>query len=90
MNSPQNPRARSFCGGVLGKDRDKGISDEDGNFKNSRYSSGGRAAGSNPNKARMAWLQYNGLLREKWRVSNYGNITDPYLNENYVPIKLNN
>ena len=90
MNFPQSPRARSSSGGVLGKDSDKGISDKGGDFKNSRYSSGGKAARSNPNRARMAWLRYNGLLREKWRVSNYGNIADSYLNENYVPMRLNN
>ncbi|PUU72346.1 hypothetical protein B9Z19DRAFT_1069834 [Tuber borchii] len=90
MNFPQNPRACSSSAGVLGNHRDIDISDGDGDFNDSRYSSGGKAAGSNPNRARMAWLRYNGLLQEKWRVSNHGNIADPHLHENYVPMKLNN
>lgn len=75
MNFPRNHRARSSSAGLLGKDKDKGISDGDGDFNHSRYSSSGKAAGSNPNRARMAWLRYNSLLREKWRVSNHGNIS---------------
>ena len=88
MNFPQNPRARSSSAGVLGKDKDKGKPDGDGDFNDSRYSSGERL----PDRTRIerGWPCYNGLLREKWRSYNHGNMADPHHHENYVPMEPNN
>jgi len=58
MNFSRNRKAPSSSAGVLGKDRNEVKPDGDGDFNDSRYSSSGKkAAGSNPNSARMAWLQ---------------------------------
>ncbi|PUU72801.1 hypothetical protein B9Z19DRAFT_1136697 [Tuber borchii] len=57
MNFLLSPRARSSSMGVLGTDRGKGKSDEDGDFNDAPNSLRGKGAGSRPDTTEMARLQ---------------------------------
>jgi len=86
---PPSPRARSSSAGVLGKDRDKGNPDRDEDFNDAWNLPGGRGSGSNPNGARMAWLQRPGG-RQMTSVSGHGNETDPHRRKSSVLMEPNN
>jgi len=90
MEFPPSPGARSSSAGVLCKDRDKGKPDGDGYCNDARNPPpGGKGAGSRPNGARMAWLQWPAAWQTA-SVSNHGNKADPHLRENSVPMEPNN
>ena len=86
-NLSQSSRARSSSAGVLGKDRDKGKPDGDGDFNHARNFFGGKGAKSSPNGTRMPWLQRL-VARQTASVCNHDNGADQHLRENSVQIEL--
>ncbi|RPA90155.1 hypothetical protein L873DRAFT_1795647 [Choiromyces venosus 120613-1] len=89
MNFPPSPRARSSSAGVLDKDKDKGKSDKDGDPNDAHNPANGKAAGSSPGAARMAWLQ-RPAARQMASIPDHGEETDSsHHRGNFAPVERN-